>query len=217
MGSELTLPADLRAALIETLSDPLRAQVYIAVADRPGVTIAQIATRIGESARRVRHQIEWLSAAGLVVVDSETARRNMRERHYRALHLPRIEEDEGPWIAEERRGIILSITRQILGDVGRAIRGRAFGEHPGHSAVRVPGEVDGRGREEVEAIVIESTVRLEEAMVRSAERLEAAGEAGTEVIAALLLFESSPWENEEDRGGPRASPWLERARRRLSR
>jgi hypothetical protein len=116
-----------------------------------------------------------------------------------------------------RRGIILSVTRQVLGDIGRAIRRTGFGDHPGHSAVRVPGEVDGLGRDEIEAIVIESTVRLEEAMIRSAGRLEAAGEAGIEVIAALLLFESPPWESDEIRVGPRASSWLERARQQLSR
>lgn len=78
------------------------------------MTIAQIATRTGEPQRRVRHQIDRLLEAGLVLVDAETPRRNARERHYRAVSLARIAEEIGAgWSDEQRRKIAHSIIKVI--------------------------------------------------------------------------------------------------------
>jgi hypothetical protein len=44
----MELPSGLRDALIETLSDPFQTRVYATVNERPSVTIAQIAARVGE-------------------------------------------------------------------------------------------------------------------------------------------------------------------------
>jgi DNA-binding transcriptional ArsR family regulator len=79
------LDGRLRAKMAEALRDPLRTQIFLSIADRPGATIAQIANRVDEPERRVRHQVERLVELGLVEVDSETRRRNTRERHYRVL------------------------------------------------------------------------------------------------------------------------------------
>jgi DNA-binding MarR family transcriptional regulator len=198
----------LRGALIEALEDQLRAHVLLAVVDRPGATIGQIAARIGEAPRRVRHQVERLVEAGLIVIDAETTRRNARERHYRGVALPRIEEEGPDWTDDQRREIALSVVKVIMADLDDAVRGQTFGTRAGHSIIRIPGEVDDRGWKELAAIMVSTTESLEGTMVRSAERLKEEGAAGREVISALLLFESPPWDRGEgDRSGPRPSQW----------
>jgi predicted transcriptional regulator len=67
---------------MEALADPFRIQVYIAIYERPGVTIPQVAGRLGHPARRVRLQVERLIAVGLIVVETETRKRNMQARHH---------------------------------------------------------------------------------------------------------------------------------------
>jgi DNA-binding transcriptional ArsR family regulator len=201
--------ADLREAVVGALEDQLRAHVLLAIVDRPGATIGQVATRIGEPPRRVRHQVERLLEAGLVVADAaETTRRNARERHYLGVVLPMIEEEGLDWTDDQRRNIALSIVRVIMADLDGAVGGQTFGTRAGHSVIRVPGEVDGRGWDELEASMVLSTREIEGTMARSAARLEEEGVAGREVISALLLFESPPWDpGKSDHPGPRPSQW----------
>lgn len=203
------LPEDLRTAVIEALSDQFRAQVYFAVCERPGVTIRQIATRIGAPRRSVRHQVELLVMSGLVQVQAETKTRNTRERHYRAISPAKIlEEDDEHWDDRQRRRIALSVVRTLMADVGRAVENKTFGAHERHTEARVPGEVDRRGWTEIAEVLARATEEIETIMIASFARLEAEGEAGMEVVAALLLFEGVPWEEPDtDRAGPRPSPW----------
>jgi DNA-binding transcriptional ArsR family regulator len=204
------LTPGFRAALMETLADPLRAQVYIAVYERPGATIAQVARRIEQPPRTVRHQVGRLVEAGLVVVDADDPGPTTRERHYRGVAIPTLDEPETPWTEKSRNQMLLSLLGVITADIGRAIRHRTLGTRPGHTEIRVPGEVDERGWEEIGATMTETMERIEETMIGSAGRLEAAGEPGIEVIVVLLFFEASAWEQLiAARRGPRPSPWAD--------
>jgi DNA-binding transcriptional ArsR family regulator len=195
--------------MVEALEDQLRAHVLLAVVDRPGATIGRIATRIGEPPRRVRHQVERLVEAGLVVADAaETARRNARERHYLGVVLPTIEEEGPDWSDDQRRKIALSVVGVIMADLDGAVGGRTFGTRAGHSVIRIPGEVDERGWEELAASMLLTTAEIEGTMARSAGRLAEQGAPGREVLSALLLFESPPWDpGADERSGPRPSQW----------
>jgi DNA-binding transcriptional ArsR family regulator len=198
-------------AMVEAILDPVRARVYASIFERPGVTVAQIARRLDEPARRVRHQIDYLVGAGLVFVDSKTVRRNAREHHYRAVVRPSVlsQEDDSN-TDDERRKLAVSALRCLLADIARAVRDETFGRHAGHAEVRVPGEVDQRGWDEVARLMDRTTAELEDIMTRSAVRLEAAGEGGVEVIAALLFFEAPGWDPPgELPKGPRPSSWLQ--------
>jgi DNA-binding transcriptional ArsR family regulator len=203
------LPSDLRDALVETLSDPFRARVYVTVTERPGATIAQIAARTGETPRRIRHQIEHLLEVGLVTLDSKTPRRNAREHHYRAVALAKIQNElDSSWDDDQRRRVALSITRMITGDIGQALRGGILGTSDGHAEVRVSAEVDAQGWQELADIMERVTGEIEEVVISSAARLEESGLGGTEVVAALLLFQTPAWERSaDDPPGPRSSQW----------
>lgn len=196
-----------REAMAEALHDPLRTQIYLSVAERPGATIAQLATRVEEPERRVRHQVDRLVELGLVEVDSETKRRNTRERHYRVLVNPTVEH-YGDWSEDGRRKASLSMVRQVVFDLSRASRDARFGTLDGHTAIRIPGEVDQEGWEALARIMRVALDEAEEVMFDSAARLEAAGEAGIEAMGVMLLFEGRPWTAPgEDPGGPRPSNW----------
>jgi DNA-binding transcriptional ArsR family regulator len=209
VSDEPHTPAQLRRALIEALGDPLRVQVLSRVADRPGATIAQIAARIRESPRRVRHQIDRLLEAGLVAIDAETPRRNAHERHYRALSVPSIlERGDDSWTDDERRRVALSVARMMVSDIVRAGRQQTFGIHPGHAEVRIPGEADATGWAELGELMVRTTEQAERTMERSAARLRSAGEPGREIIVGLLLFEGPSWGPASDGpSGPRPTLW----------
>jgi DNA-binding transcriptional ArsR family regulator len=202
-------PPEVLDALFEALGDGFRARVLIAVGERPGVTIGQIATRIGESPRRVRHQVERLLEAGLLLVEGETTRRNARERHYRAVALPVIETEEGAqWTDEHRRRTSLSVLRTIVADLDLAVGAESIGTRRGNAVVRIPGEVDGQGWDEIAAILLGAIRRIEDVMVGSFRRLAAGGNVGSEVNSALFLFEGAPWEEYAGvRRGPRPTHW----------
>jgi DNA-binding transcriptional ArsR family regulator len=201
------LDGRLREAIAEALGDPLRTQIYLSVAERPGATIAQIANRVDEPERRVRHQVQRLVELGLVEVDSETKRRNTRERHYRALVRP-VVEHFGDWSDDGRRKASLSMARQVVFDLSRASRDSRFGTLDGHTAIRIPGEVDQEGWEALAQIMRRALDEAEEVMFESAARLETAGEAGIEAMGVMLLFEGRPWTAPgEEPDGPRPSHW----------
>jgi DNA-binding transcriptional ArsR family regulator len=197
MSEEGPTPVELRRALIEALVHPLRNMVYSAVAERPGATIAQVAERIGQPARSVRHQMERLCEAGLITVDTETLRRNARERHYQALLTPTIF-DMADWTADEEERLATAVTRLLLADISRAIRHRTFAANDGHAQVRFTGAVDQSGWDELAEIVVRAMGDIEAVMRRSARRLRDADEGGIEVILGLLLFETMPWASGED-------------------
>jgi DNA-binding transcriptional ArsR family regulator len=209
MSDEGHAPVELRRALVEALNHPLRSMVYSAVAEHPGATIAQVAERTGQSARRVRHQMERLLEAGLIMIDTETPRRNARERHYQALLTPTIFDMKG-WAAEEQERLAVGVTRLLVADISRAIRHRTFAANDGHAQVRFTGAVDQRGWDELAEIVVRNMRDIEAVMRGSARRLREADEGGIEVILGLLLFETMPWASgEEDAMEPPPSRWFE--------
>jgi predicted transcriptional regulator len=205
----MELPPDLRDALVETLGNPFQARVYTTVTERPGATIAQIAARIGEPPRRVRYQVEHLLEVGLVHLDSKTQRRNTREHHYRAVALAKVQNElDSSWSDDQRRKLALSITRMITGDIGQAFRAGILGTSDGHAEVRVSAEVDAQGWQELADIMERVMGEIEQTVIRSTARLEVSGLGGTEVVAALLLFQTPGWEHSvDDTPGPRPSQW----------
>jgi len=78
-----------RKDLSAALRDPIRRRLLFLLGDRPqGVTIGQLARRLGEPPRRIRHYVEILMEAGQVVVEGERPRRNTIERTFRAGPVP---------------------------------------------------------------------------------------------------------------------------------
>jgi hypothetical protein len=122
--------------------------------------------------------------AGVVVVDSETRKRNARERHYRSVVLPTlVDQDDGDWTDDDRQKLALSMIRAIFADVDRAIRNRTFGSHAEHAEVRVPGEIDERGWKELGRIMVRTAVVTGLELQLSRRQFRAGGETHSSLSA----------------------------------
>ncbi len=178
------------STIVETMSHPLRNRVFAAILERPGATVGQVASRLSESPRRVRHQVERLTEAGLIAVECTTTRRNAREKHYRALHRLLVTDlSEEDFSDEQRRNVALSVLRLLVEDFGLAVADSSFARRAGHAEIRVPGVVDREGWDELGEITARALEEVEAAMSRSRERLQAGGGEEIEVVSALLLLE----------------------------
>jgi DNA-binding transcriptional ArsR family regulator len=179
------------------LRDPIRRRILFLLGDRPqGVSIRQLAIRLGEPPRRIRHYVEILVEAGQVVVEGQRPRRNTIEKTFRARSIPLLWKDDWPGgidLAETKR-IVLDILRLTFDDVTAAISDGSFAEREGWCAVRTWREVDAQGWEELVGIHERAVVEILAAVDRAAERL-AGGEADPiPAISALFLLEALPWQ-----------------------
>jgi DNA-binding transcriptional ArsR family regulator len=183
-----------RRAVAAALAHPLRGKVLAAVRDKPGVSIRQIAARLDEPARRIRHHLEALEKAGLVDVVPRRNRRGGVEYLYSATTTPYLSEDEsGTVTAEQERAIAIQILRLVLAEASAAVRAGTFGSHPGHGEARAWGEVDEEGWEELGAIHLRARKEAEAAFAAARERVREKGGEVTPVTSAMFLFESSSW------------------------
>jgi DNA-binding transcriptional ArsR family regulator len=182
----------LEAPLRDALEHPLKARLLIALAERPDVTIRQMAERLGETPRRVRHQVGALVDAGLAEVSSEVSRRGVVERHYSS----RVEVDFpstdmiGP---ELRLRCSQEIVRLLLGDIGVASSAGTFATAPDRCECRFYGEVDERCLEELVEVHARVYREIGEIVSAGRDRVRETGEPGTEIVSALLFFDAALW------------------------
>jgi predicted ArsR family transcriptional regulator len=190
-------PAGDRDEQVAALRDSIRRRLLFVLGDRPGgATIRQLAGRLGEPPRRIRHYIEMLVAAGLVVVVEERPRRGTIERTFRAPRVPILWVDEWPTDFEttEIKMVLLDILRLTFDTVTAAIAAGTFAERQGWCAARTGREVDAQGWEELAEIHERAVHEVVSTVERAAERLARGGAEPIPAISALFLFEALPWE-----------------------
>jgi DNA-binding transcriptional ArsR family regulator len=183
-----------RGALAAAMAHPVRGRVLVAVAEKPRVSIRQIAARLDEPSRRVRHQLEVLQRVGLVDAVPRKNRRGGIEYLYAAttrLDLPG--DEDGTVTAEQERAVALAVLRLVLADATAAVRAGTFGSHPGHGEVREWGEVDQAGWDELAAIHLRAYEEVRAAFAAARKRVKEGEGGGTPVTSAMFLFESSAW------------------------
>ncbi len=178
------------------MGDPVRSRLLFAIADAvEGASVRQVAGKIGESQRKVRYHLDRLVEQGLVTVAREIKRRGVVERYYR-LAVPTLipsREIEALDVDESRK-ISLQILKAILADAGAAASAGMFGTREGHATLRVPGEVDDQGWEELAALYLHMLSTVQGIMASSRTRLAAeTGNVPIRAIAAFLLFEVPRW------------------------
>ncbi len=193
--SRLPITPELREFLLETVANPVRNAVFIAVSERPGVTAREIATRLEISPRSARHHLDRLLDGGMIEASGETARRNTRVYHYRTSFTPIVTGEDFQVSADEERQFALAMLRILIADARSSVAARTFGLPPHQVGLRVPAQLDERGWSETSAILMRALDEVMTVRGESAERLRASGEEGSEAITALLLFEAPPWED----------------------
>jgi DNA-binding transcriptional ArsR family regulator len=183
-----------RSAVVAAMAHPVRGRVLAAVAEKPQVSIRQIAARLDEPSRRVRHQLEVLQRAGLVDAVPRKNRRGGIEYLYAATTMPELRGDEGGTVTvEQERAAALAVLRLVLADASAAVRAGTFGSHPGHGEVRDWAEVDQQGWDELAAIHLRAYEEVRAAFAAARVRVQGNGGTGTPVTSAMFLFESSRW------------------------
>jgi DNA-binding transcriptional ArsR family regulator len=186
--------ARLRAlqALAEALGHPVRNDIIFAVSDR-AQSARQIAERIGEPVRAVRHHLSRLAEAGVVSPAGFEERRGAREKYYVAATAPELDVGEherlGP---RETRRITIEVFRGIVEDVTRALSAGAFDRRSGAVEVLVEASLDERGWQEVAQIFRETYEEVRRLKDEAAGRLERSGEAPISAESVLLFFGQPP-------------------------
>jgi predicted ArsR family transcriptional regulator len=196
-GSGERRDVKLVQSLGDAMADPFRSRILVSVTERPGVTIREIAERLGETSRKVRYHMEALHTVGLVEVEGEVQRRGAIERRYRATTSNIIRADEERQLAppQERR-IALEVLKMAMGDATSAVASGHFAAREGHCATRMRGTVDSEGWDELADLFAATTEEARRVIKRSRDRREATGETGVEVTGALFLFEAPIWNRE---------------------
>ncbi len=180
--------------IAEAMADPFRIRLLTAVAERRGITIRQIAARLAETDRKVRYHVEALVEDGLIEVHDEVRRRGTMERHYRVATPIIIRDTDEQWVSEaNRRRISLEVLKIVMADATSSVSSGRFGTRDGHCEVRLRGEVDAQGWDELATVFQNAMDDSQEVIRRSTERREQTGEPGVEVTAALFLFEALLW------------------------
>jgi DNA-binding transcriptional ArsR family regulator len=179
------------------MADPLRIRIFTAVAERPGISVREIAERVGATNRKIRYHVEALQAQGLVEVQGEAKRRGAVERQYRSTTKATLSTDDERLIspAQERR-IALEVLKMVMADATGSVASGHFGAREGHCELRIRGEVDVDGWNELSELLIRTTAEAEDIIRRSGTRSEETDEKGLEVTTAMLLFEAPIWNRE---------------------
>lgn len=188
---------DLVSRLADAVADPLRARLFAAVAEKPGISIRQIAKRVAEPERKVRYHVEALHAAGLVEVQGLGRRRGAVERQYRVTAAYVIDGADAEGISvDQQRRISVEILKMIMADATLSVASGHFGAAPGHCEIRLRGEIDEEGWQELAEIHIRAMEEAQDAIDRSTKRRRVTGEEGFEVTSAALLFEAPIWKQD---------------------
>jgi DNA-binding transcriptional ArsR family regulator len=174
------------------MADSLRSKLLIAIGDGAGVSVRQIAELVGEPQRKVRYHLDALMEQGLITVAAKRRRRGVVERYYR-LDVPPVLTTEHLESVEREQAqkISLNILRAILADAGAAAKAGLFAARPGHATIRIRGDVDTQGWEELSSLQERTMDRAQAILSQAGERLGASGERPVSLVVALLLFEAS--------------------------
>lgn len=181
-----------RKALAEAMSHPIQGRIMSVLYERPDISIRRIADRLGESPRRIRHQVEALLSTGLVDTTGEEHRRGVVERRYSTVGPNEITDPQG-LSTEQQVRMASRIVKLLLDDVAVAARAGTFGRHADRCEARFYGEVDEAGQVELAAIHLRAYREVGAALEAARDRVRESGEPGTEVVSGLFFFEAPLW------------------------
>jgi DNA-binding transcriptional ArsR family regulator len=185
-----------RDALVAALRDPIRRRLLFVLNDRPrGATIRQLALRLKEPPRRIRHYVEILVEADQVVVEGERPRRGTIERTFRTRRFPLFWGEGRPVDLglTATKMVLLDVLRLTFDNVTEAIAAGSFAKREGWCAGRTWREVDVQGWQELVEIHERAMLEVASAVDRATERLADGQEQGIPAISAIFLLQALPW------------------------
>jgi predicted ArsR family transcriptional regulator len=183
-------PALVDRRLIKAVSNPTRVDIFSILIERGPSSPSKIAKQLNcVSVNLVAHHIKVLRELGCVELVDEVKHGGRTERIYRATKRVYFSAAESEAMeAEEGHAICLDILRMVSEDVETALLARTFHRIPNHHVSRVPLRLDGEGWAEIVRTLARALEEVEEAGVRSAERVRGSGEELMDARVVLLQF-----------------------------
>jgi DNA-binding transcriptional ArsR family regulator len=179
------------SAIVEAHGHPIRRRILTALSERPGVTIREIADRLGEPPRRVRHHVEALVDRGVAEVIEDEGGPGIAHRRYGAG--PLEVNVDGSMGVDESTEMARATVRLVMGDVATAVAAGTLGRRRDDHEIRMYGEVGEACLEELIDLHWQAYTDISETLIEGRERLRQSGRSGTEVTSAIFFFEAPLW------------------------
>lgn len=184
-----TQEVGLDEQLAQVISSEITVKVLVYLVDRAG-SPKEIAEALGEKTPNISHHVKKLARMGLIELIEERIVRGTIQHIYRAVVRPIMSDEEwGKLSLRERQRYSVWIVQMILVDLSSSFAANLFDARANNHLSRTPLVVDEQGVDEVAAIqkrALEETIQAE---ANSAERMVESGEAGINLLAAMMCFE----------------------------
>jgi hypothetical protein len=158
-------------ALMDALTHPLQSMILIALREGGPKSAQEISVQLGESPRRIRYQLQQMSASGLVSLVEKKTRRGVAEKYFAATGPSVIDDNTYARIPSANKlKAAVTFLKAVFADTSHAVRSASIGRRVDHLS-RVRFAVDERGWcellevhrrafEEVERVRAEAALRL---------------------------------------------------------
>lgn len=153
------------------------------------------------------HHVKKLLRLNLVELIEERIVGGTVQHFYRAITRPLVNSEEWEMLGlDDRQKYSLWIMQLILTDAAKSFAAQLFDVHPQNHLSRTPMVVDEEGLTEVAGIQDRALKETIDSQARIAERMARTGEAGMNIIAAMMCFpipepkggHYSVWDLEDD-------------------
>lgn len=181
--------------LIKALAHPVRAQA-LAILNERVASPNEIAKELKQGVGHVSYHINVLKQCECIELVGTEPRRGAVEHYYRAT--TRIFLDDEEWRrlpASVRPGMSASLLQNVVDDAGTALSSGSFDARDDRHLAWTKMILDEEGWGELNDVMAETLKRVLEIQSSAAARLSGAGDAGFQVSAVTMAYET-PGENE---------------------
>lgn len=179
-----------KRGLVKAMSHPSRAKLLYVITDRPGQSAQELAERIQQPVRTVRHHLSELRKAGLIETVERKTRRGVVELFYRTAVPPVIDNDEFADLSSvEKLRTSTEALKHSYSNASLALAAGTMDARVDRGLVNVQAEVDAQGWREIVAAHRRAYEEVERVKAESAERLRSSDEEPIRVASTLMWFE----------------------------
>jgi predicted transcriptional regulator len=150
----------------------------------------EIAVRLGLKVPTVSHHVKKLLRMGVIELVEEREVRGAIQHVYRAVVRPIVSTEEWEKLdVGVRQQFSIWIVQLILADAAKSFAAKLFDARTNNHLSRTPMVVDEQGLDEVAEIQNRALSEVIQVEAASAERMVHSGEAGLNLISAMMCFE----------------------------
>jgi DNA-binding transcriptional ArsR family regulator len=180
----------IEALLVKALGHPLRAKLLFALNDAPGKSAQEIAERVGEPVRKVRHHLSELRKAGLIEAVEHRTRRGVVEQFYSVAKAPMVDDAKFAKLSSnEKLRIVTQALKRCYELATEALIAGTFYARDETGLVTVQAELDSQGWREFVEAHRRAHAEVERVKAESGARLRGGAERPIGAASTLMWFE----------------------------